>query len=95
MMEEILSIDAPYFNAGIVLINQEVVYAAPILHYMKGWKLQRVISYVRKKGWRWDKVDKYVNSQTKESAYTHGIKYIEGINYTMQRARPKNNKSLH
>lgn len=69
MEEEIISIDAPHFCAGVVLINQDVVYTAPILHYMKGWKLQRVISYTRKKGWRWEKVNAYADPQTKESAF--------------------------
>jgi len=45
---ELVRITAPHFCAGVV-IGGEV---APILRYMRGWPLQRVLEYCRRKGWR-------------------------------------------
>jgi hypothetical protein len=48
----ILTIDAPHFNAGIVVNDNElVIKAAPIVNYMLLWSLSRVRLYVAKKGW--------------------------------------------
>jgi len=52
MMETLAEIDAPHFNCGIVLQNDRVVEAAPIVKYMKGWTRMRVRSYCRDKGWK-------------------------------------------
>lgn len=100
--EEILRIDAPHFCADIVLYNKEVVQVAPILRYMHGWQLQRVIGYVRKKGWKWEKTEHYVDAQTKPSAYIGRINEAPRKDYRVQRGRQKNNnrseavnKSLH
>lgn len=52
MITEILaSIDAPHFYAGVVLWDDKVVEAAPILRYMKGWSRDRVRSYCKDKKW--------------------------------------------
>lgn len=49
----VYQIDSGYFCAGIVVENDKVVRAARILHYMKGWKWERVRRYVEDKGWVW------------------------------------------
>ena len=49
--ERVLAIDAPHFNAGLVLVGGKVIEAAPILRYMLGWELERVLAYCRRKGW--------------------------------------------
>lgn len=40
-----------YFCAGIVTRHKVVKEAAPILHYMLGWSLDRVKSYAKRKRW--------------------------------------------
>jgi hypothetical protein len=53
--DEVLAvIDAPHFYAGIVLRDDHVIDAAPIVKYMKddgGWSRQRVREYCQIKGW--------------------------------------------
>lgn len=49
---------ASNFTAGIVLEDNVVVKAAPIVKYMNGWTLSRVEDYCRKRHWRWTKVTK-------------------------------------
>jgi len=39
------------FTAGIVLFDDVVVEAAPIVRYMKGWTRQRVRSYAGQRKW--------------------------------------------
>jgi hypothetical protein len=56
MIEILAEIRAPQpkpFVAGIVLWDDVVVEAAPILHYMKSghWTRERVREYCRGKGW--------------------------------------------
>lgn len=53
MSEILASIDAPRFNCGIVLRNDIVVEAAPIVGYMRRekWSRARVRDYCAKKGW--------------------------------------------
>lgn len=46
------AIDAPHFYAGIVLDDNIVIIAAPIVKYMKGWPRDRVRSYCQQKGWK-------------------------------------------
>ena len=52
MNEMLAQIDAPHFCAGIVLRDEHVVEAAPIVGYMKRWSRDRVREYCRRKGWR-------------------------------------------
>ncbi len=54
MRETLAVIDAPHFYAGIVLWNDRVEEAAPILHYMKKarWTRARVREYCQSKGWK-------------------------------------------
>lgn len=50
-IEDLARISAPYFCAGLVLENDVVVRAAPILGYMRGWSLERVSHYAKSKRW--------------------------------------------
>jgi hypothetical protein len=50
--EILATIDAPHFNAGIVLQNDRVVQTAPIIHYMHGWTRHRVRVHCENKGWK-------------------------------------------
>ena len=48
-----ISSDKPKFRAGVVLWDDVVVEAAPIVHYMKKqkWSRDRVRDYCRDRGW--------------------------------------------
>jgi hypothetical protein len=50
----VIIIDAPHFNAAVVLDQGVVVRAAPILKYMVGWTAARVVRYCFRKGWQCD-----------------------------------------
>ena len=55
MATEILaSINAPHFFCGIVLWDDRVIEAAPIVHYMKKgrWSRTQVRDYCASKGWK-------------------------------------------
>ena len=45
------AITAPHFCAGIVVTEDVVTEAAPIVKYMRGWTRDKVREYVRSKGW--------------------------------------------
>jgi hypothetical protein len=49
--EILAAIDAKHFYAGIVLQDDRVVEAAPIVKYMKNWSRDRVRDYCKDKGW--------------------------------------------
>lgn len=51
MTEILASIEAPHFLCGIVLRNDRVIEAAPIVKYMKGWSRARVRDYCQEKDW--------------------------------------------
>lgn len=52
MTETLAAIDAPHFCAGIVLWDDKVVEAAPIVRYMKKWSRDRVRDYCKGKAWK-------------------------------------------
>lgn len=60
LTETIYTIDAPHFNAGIVVnyrfqgmgMQGVVVDTPPILRYMEGWTIERVATYCRTKKWK-------------------------------------------
>ncbi|WP_063685488.1 hypothetical protein [Bradyrhizobium stylosanthis] len=53
MISEILAqIRGPNFTAGIVLFDDVVVEAAPIVRYMRRWSRDRVRDYCAKQGWQ-------------------------------------------
>jgi hypothetical protein len=69
----ILVIDAPHFCAGIVDGR-----AAPIIKYMVGWDIDRILEYCEHKGWKLTMrmVIKEVGPVTKEGKYFwYQIKY--------------------
>jgi hypothetical protein len=53
MRETFAAIVSSYFVAGIVLQDDRVVEAAPIIQYMKkdGWTRKQVCEHVKKKRW--------------------------------------------
>jgi len=58
MLHDILyRITAPYFCAGIFTNPQgQVIYGAPILKYMSGWSINKVMNYVSYKQWEIEEV---------------------------------------
>jgi hypothetical protein len=50
-METLAQIKAPHFTAGIVLQDNVVVIAAPIVKYMVGWPRPKVRAYCTGKNW--------------------------------------------
>lgn len=53
MKEVLAAIDAPHFFCGIVLRDDKVIEAAPIVGYMKRqrWTRTRVRDYCKQQGW--------------------------------------------
>lgn len=49
--ELVYTVNAPHFNAGIVVLQNTVVRAAPIIRYMLGWGLDKVKIYCARKYW--------------------------------------------
>lgn len=49
--EVLIRITSTYFCAGVVLIDNMVWYATPILRYMIYWDLEKITFYVKKKNW--------------------------------------------
>lgn len=48
----LLELDAPHFNAGLLIVDGYVKEAAPILGYMTGWSIKKATSYAEERGWR-------------------------------------------
>ncbi len=51
-LDHLLTIDAPHFFCGVVLREDKVIQAAPIVRYMLGWNAQRLKRYCQRRGWR-------------------------------------------
>lgn len=49
---KLIQITAPHFCAGLVLVSDIVMLAAPIVKYMQGWTLLRVQAYCAQKRWK-------------------------------------------
>lgn len=49
----LIHISAPHFDAGLWLDGGRVRQTAPILHYMRGWSVDKMDRYCQRKGWRW------------------------------------------
>jgi hypothetical protein len=65
MVTEILAqIRADHFTAGIVLWDGQVIEAAPIVRYMKGWPRDRVRDYCKQKKWDISVVHEMKRSRT-------------------------------
>ena len=65
-------IDAPHFNAAVALRDFTVVRAAPILRYMVGWNVKRVVDYCHQKGWS-------SAMKLKEAAESNRLKLVEQL----------------
>lgn len=52
MTEVLAQITAPHFCAGLVLKDDVVSEAAPIIKYMVGWSRDKVRNYTRHKNWK-------------------------------------------
>jgi len=91
MEESIYQIKAPWFTAGIVLINNTVIHPAPILNYMKGWKKGKVLSYCKLRKWHWQEVEAYAETKFKESQPIR----IAPTNSNSNGRREENKKSLN
>lgn len=50
--EMLVSIEAPHFTAGIVLWDDKVVEAAPIIRYMRKWSRGKVRDYCKARDWK-------------------------------------------
>lgn len=48
----LVAVDAPHFYAGIVLTDDIVIRAAPILRWTIGKRRDWLSAYFRQKGWR-------------------------------------------
>lgn len=60
MNGKLIRIVAPYFVAGIIYNRRNIVYdAAPILHYMVGWKVDKVVWYCGRKRWPVQDIDAF------------------------------------
>ena len=51
-----IRIESHYFVVGVIITDEIVVRAPPIVKYMKGWSVQRVTNYCEKKGWKMTKL---------------------------------------
>lgn len=61
----LLRIEAPHFVAGLEADRRIVTMAAPIVSYMHGWPVRRVLSYCKRKKWT------VVNASTRHEARLH------------------------
>ena len=54
IIETLAQIEAPHFSAGVVLFDDIVAEASPIIGYMKKgkWTRERVRDYCAGKGWK-------------------------------------------
>lgn len=48
---KLVRITAKHFVVGVVIVNNRVVKAPPIVGYMHGWSLSEVMNYSSRKGW--------------------------------------------
>lgn len=48
----LVGVDAPHFNAGIILRDDVCVDAAPILKWCIGKRRDEISAYFKRKGWK-------------------------------------------
>lgn len=55
----LLRIESNYFVAGCIVEGDVCIHAAPIIRYMIKWPREKIITYIRKKGWEylWEQED--------------------------------------
>ena len=49
---KLLRIKSSYFVVGVEINEGKVIRCPPIVKYMKGWNIDKVIKYCRNKGWK-------------------------------------------
>lgn len=63
IVEILAAVEAPHFFCGIVLWDDVVIEAAPIVAYMKRWSRGRVRTYCQDKKWRVSVVSETIRSK--------------------------------
>lgn len=53
----LIYINAPHFFAGLIVQNNKVIEAAPIIKYMRGWSQHAIKVYCQHKGWEVRRVE--------------------------------------
>lgn len=48
----LIRITTPWFVAGVEVLPSGKKRAAPIIHYMKDFTVNKIFSYSKKKGWK-------------------------------------------
>lgn len=56
-------IEAPHFVAGLDIEARRVTRTAPILAYMAGWPVRRVLVYCKRKQWLFRRVPSHKESR--------------------------------
>jgi hypothetical protein len=46
-----IRIVGPNFVAGLIISNARVIRAAPILNYMIGWPVERIVALAQRREW--------------------------------------------
>lgn len=59
----LVQVTAPHFCAGVVLKNERVVRAAPILEWAMLWERKALSSYFRRKRWKAVVIKRWSDSQ--------------------------------
>lgn len=54
--EILFQVTTPYYCAGLVIVENIVTEAAPILHWTKGLTYAELFNYCRRKQWKFQKV---------------------------------------
>lgn len=47
---------ASHFVAGVESLDRKIIKTAPILSYMMGWDIKKVIIYCKKKRWKVERI---------------------------------------
>lgn len=50
----LIRIESSYFVAGVIFGDEKVIIAAPIIKYMIGWNMYKVINYCKQKNWKFE-----------------------------------------
>jgi len=48
----LIRITSPWFVAGVEILPNGSKRAAPIIHYMKNFTINKILSYSKKRGWK-------------------------------------------
>lgn len=55
-MKAFYRIESPYFVVGVLFDNNVVIDVPPIVKYIKGWQLSKVMRYCTNKQWKLEKI---------------------------------------